>query len=429
LKSKTAWERGLILFTYVEALKAILSNIQPLEIEEKVLIKAAGQVLAEDVYADYDLPRHDISGPDGYAVIAKNIEMADKDNPATLQIIDTVRAGCMSRKAVTPGTAIRIMTGSDVPDGADCVVRFEDTDEPENKNGPNPDNPTSVKIYVNLASGTNIHKTGANIKGGDLLIPKTTVIGPPQLSSLAAIGRSSIKVIRRPKVAIITTGDELVRVGSPLPPGKKHNSNEVALRSLVSHNGGLPWVLGIARDDERSITYKMQKGLDADAIITTGGVSKGDYDLTRQVIGKMGKLLFSRINLAPGAAFAFGLAAKSPANVVPIFAISGPPPGCIVNFETLVRPALLKMRGLQKLSHPKIKAILKESVNNAGLRDTVRWTDLQRMEKGYQVKEHESSSMLAHLSTANSFIIAPAKTEIKAGEKITVWPLDWANAK
>ncbi len=416
------------MLTYEEALATVINNVRPLDIEEKSLTNVEGQVLAEDIYSDYTLPMRETSQPDGYAVKAGDIQNASKNNPVTLEIIDTVRAGYLSQKNVLPGTAIRIMTGSVIPEGADCVVRFEDTDEPENKNGPNLDNPTHVKIYISPAPGTNITKAGGNIKKGALLVTQNTMIGTAQLAALTATGKKQIKVIRRPKVAIITTGDELVKSGIPLTPGKAYDSNRVAIQSLVSHYGGIPRVLGFARDDEKSLLGKMQAGLAADAIITTGGVSRGDYDLVRLVIEKIGKLVFFRIKMGPGAAFAFGLAEKSNhrgKSVVPIFALSGPPQACMINFETLVRPALLKMRGILELNHPTVEALSEESIVNTRPMNFVRWTILKKTDSGYTVKQNNADSVLAQISAANSLTIIPAETSVKAGGKIHVLPLDW----
>jgi molybdopterin molybdotransferase len=215
-------------------------------------------------------------------------------------------------------------------------------------------------------------------------------------------------------------------VGRPLPPGKVYNANEVALWALVSRSGGIPRVLGIAHDDERSITYKMLKGLEADVIITTGGVSKGDYDLTRKVIGKMGKLLFSRILNGP--AFAFGLVEKpgtdNENSIVPIIAIEGPPPGCLIDFEILVRPALLKMRGILELGHPAVEAVCEESMADARPMSAYRWTVLKKTESGYTVGQSNDSGLVLR-ATANSLTIIPAGTILKTGDKIPVWPLDW----
>ncbi len=412
--------------TYAEALDTILSNVKTLEAEDRPLGQALGQVLAEDVYSDYDLPLRDTAAFDGYAVQSGDIRKAGPGTPVTLAIAGAVRAGYLYPKPVLPGTAIRIMTGSVVPEGADCIVRFEDTDEPGNKSGPNPHPPARVKVYISQAPGANINRSGSSIHRGSLLLARNTLIGPPQLSALAAIGRRSVKAIRRPRVAIITTGDELIRPGTPLSPAKTYNGNEVALRSLVLHYGGAPSVLGIARDTESALASRMQKGLAADAIITSGGVSRGDYDLVRLVIGRMGRVVFHRVEMRPGASFAFGLAKKPPKGEIPVFALSGPPSASIVNFETLVRPAILKMRGLQDLRHPAVEAAIEEAAANRTPVDHVSWTDLQRGDEGYRVRQLDRGGLLANMAAANSLTVIPGGAQIEAGEQVQVLPLDWS---
>jgi molybdopterin molybdotransferase len=414
------------MVTYSEALEIILNNIQPSGVEEKSVVDAEGQVLAEDVYAEYDFPLTDIASPDGYAVIAKDIEKAAKNNPVILHIIETVRAGVLSQKTVTPGTAIRIMTGSVIPQGADCVVKFEDTDEPENKNGPNPNNPALVKIYVSQEPGKYIQKAGVSLKKGALLVKRGVVIGPAQLIPLLTSGTNRVKVVRRPRVAIISTGDELIKIGDPLAPGQAVNSNEAVLRSLVSHAGGIPQVLGIARDTEKSITAKLQKALAADMILTSGGVSRGDYDLVRTVLGKMGKVLFSHIKNGP--AFVFAVVEK-PADgdsrtTIPVFGIGGPPLGTLIEFERLIRYGLLKMRGVQEITHPSIEAICDESIAGIKALSPIRWTILRQTATGYSVGQSDAVG-LAQRATANSLTIIPIETVLRAGDKVQVLPLDW----
>jgi len=413
--------------TYSEALETILNNIRSLDVEEKALAQAEGQVLAGDVRTEADYPLKAISGPDGYAVRAEDIKSAGKDRPVVLKIIDTVRAGRLSRKTVKPGTAIRIMTGSVVPDGADCVVPFEETDEPGNKSGPNPARPTAVKVYFSPAPGSNIIPAGSAVKKGEMVIPGGTLIGLPQISALASTGISRVKVVRRPRAAIITTGDELVRLGATLSPAKTYNSNEVALRSLVAHCGGLPRVLGIARDSEPSLAQKIEAGLAMDVVLTTGGVSKGDYDLVRRVLGQYGEILFAKIN--PGPAFAFGLLERTADDggkaIVPVFAIEGPPSGCLIDFEMLVRPALQKMRGIKELAHPAVMAVSREAVTNTRPGSLFRWTVLQQTETGYSVSLKDGVNPLYQKAAANSLTIIPPGAAVRSGEKIPVWPLDW----
>lgn len=419
------------MISYDDAVQMVLQNTDVLEAEEKPLLDCVGRVSAEDVHADISLPQSDISGPDGYAVRSTDIAGAGMPTPATLKIIETVRAGCLPRKEVVPGTAARIMTGSVIPEGADCVVRFEDTDEPKDKNGPNTMNPKVVKIYVSQPVGANIRKAGSNIPEGFPVLPGGTVIGPAQISALASIGRATVKVMRCPVIAVIATGDELVNTGRPLPPGKAYNSNTAAVTSLITHYGGIPKILGIARDRESSLLRKIQEGARvADAIITSGGVSKGDYDLVRLVLGKIGEVIFSRVKMGPGAAVAFGMVKRSSAGrhaSVPVFGLPGSPRGCLVNFETLVRPALLKMRGIIALDHPVVEATAVDSIPGRMPMPFVRFTYLKKKEGEHYVilNGDERIGPLASMVTANSMTIVPEGSMIKAGERIPVLPLDW----
>jgi molybdopterin molybdotransferase len=345
--------------------------------------------------------------------------------------METVRAGVLPSLRVKPGTAARVMTGSVLPKGADCVVRFEDTDEPPDKNGPNQNSPSVVKIFEAAEAGDNILEPGEVVKRGTLVVPKGTIIGSAQMSALITIGKTAIKVHRRPVIAVIATGDELMASGKPLKQGKSYNSNTAALIALISHHGGIPKVLGIARDNQASLQKKIEQGLTADAIISSGGVSKGDFDLVRLVLGKIGKVVFATINMGPGRAVTFGLvnrnAGKGKQNPIPMFALSGPPAGCLVNFETLVRPGLRKMLGYPVLRHPEIEAQAVDSATMKAPFPFVKWTKLEGTETGYQVRFSAAPfpGFLPALASANSFTILPKGASINPGDKVQVLPLDF----
>jgi molybdopterin molybdotransferase len=419
------------MLSYDDAVKTILDNVRKSDAVNKPLLDCVGHVAAEDMYADFDLPQLPISGPDGYAVRSQDIKWASPHNHVILRISATARAGCILKRTLNPGTAIRIMTGAVLPNGADCVVRFEDTDEPADKNGPNKNNPSKVRIYVAARPGDNIRPAGSHVRKGTLILPKGTLIGPAQISALAAIGKKSLEVVRRPVIAVIATGDELVSLGNPLAPGKTYNCNTAAIASLVAHYGGIPKILGIARDSEAALISKIRRGMGSDVIITSGGVSKGDYDLVRLVLGKLGKLVFSRIKMGPGAAVAFGVINRPSANgkdpVIPVFSLAGPPAGCLINFETLVRPALLKMCGLTTVAHPLVEAIALDSVPEKKRIAFVKYTHLQEMDGKYGVTFNidKKISMLASMAAANSLTIIPEGSVVKAGDKIQVLPLNW----
>ena len=415
------------MINYEDALKIILNNVRSMDTEEKQLLRARGQVLAEDIYAGIDLPGMASSGPDGYAVRSADIQGADKQNPVILRIIETARAGRLPQKNVTPGTAIRIMTGAVLPAGADCVVRFEDTDEPENKNGPNKLNPQIVKIYVTAKPGTNVRPVGSNLKKGSVVLSQGTVIGPAQISIMTLIGQTNVKVHRRPVIAVIATGDELAKPGSTLSAGKTWDANTGAVTALVSHFGGIPRILGFARDNEVSLTRKILRAMTADVIITSGGVSKGDYDLVRLVLAQLGELHFARIKMGPGASFAFGTVGNDTQKTIPFFALSGPPWGCLINFETLVRPALLKMLGRTDVDHPVVEAVATDAITDKKPMSFVKWTLLKKVGGRYHVTLNlpDSSGAFFASAAANSLTIIPAGNMVQPGDKIPVLPLDW----
>lgn len=420
------------MIDYGEALRLVLEHTRVLEVEERPLPECAGRVSADDIYAGFDLPLSDRSAPDGYAVRSVDIAGASKDTPVTLRIAQTVRAGRAPRGIVKPGTAFRIMTGSVLPEGADCVVRFEDTDEPVDKNGPNKANPAKVAVYLAASPGANVIRAGNSIRKGGLLLPGGTVIGPAQISALISSGRAAVRVVRPPVIAIAATGDELVSPGKPLHPARSYNSNTAAVAALVSHYGAIPKALGIARDKEASIRDKILRGMAADAIITSGGVSKGDYDLVRLVLGKSGEVVFARIKMGPGASVAFGLAERpaeggEKAAAIPVFALAGPPSGCMINFETLVRPALLKMQGYSDVAHPSVVATATDSMPRKMPMAFVRWTLLEQSDGEYRVTLDLAGKKgpLAAMASANSLTIVPEGTIVKAGDRIGVLPLDW----
>jgi molybdopterin molybdotransferase len=410
--------------TYNEALKIVLDCVHTLEPERKKTTESTGQILAEDILSDYDFPQVDCSGPDGYAVRSADIKEASSENPVTLRIIGTIRAGHLPKKTVKAGTAMRIMTGAVMPQGADCVVRFEDTDEPGNKNGPNRNNPSKVKIFLAVAPGANIFGKGKQIAKGTTVFNKGKAIGPAQISILQLLGKSAIEVIRRPEIAVISSGDELINAEATLSPGKTYDCNGPAVSALIKHYGGIPKRLGIARDNEKSILNKLQMAMTADIIVMSGGVSKGDYDLTRITLAKIGEVKFSRINMGPGASFAFGIIKRKADGAkevsVPVFALSGPPAGCLINFETLVRPALLKMMGYSRLEHPFVEARTQDAAPDKRKMSFVRWSNVEKTDGGYEVKFNPRG-----MGTANSLTIVPEETSVQEGDTIPVLPLDW----
>jgi len=231
-----------------QALEKVLSYAGVLGSTEQPVLDCLGQVLAEDIYSDINVPPRDNSAMDGYAVRAEDTRGASSQSPRVLRVIGTVSAGSIPEDEVKPDTAIRIMTGAPVPGGADSVVRFEDTDELQRKGDPG-----EIGILAEVKSGTDMRRAGEDIAQGSIVLRQGTIIRPSVIGVLASLGRSTVKVIRRPVVAILATGDELVEIDRTLPPGKIYNSNTYSVAALVRRYGGVPRLLGIASDSEDSL--------------------------------------------------------------------------------------------------------------------------------------------------------------------------------
>ncbi|MBI5343996.1 MAG: molybdopterin molybdotransferase MoeA, partial [Deltaproteobacteria bacterium] len=317
-----------------EAIGIILEEIKPLKAEETDVLSALDRVLAEDVFAARPNPPWDNSAMDGYALISSDIKGAGPDSPAILNVIYDLPAGSDPKEAVKKGTAVRIMTGAPVPEGADAVVMVENTAK-----GPD----DTVLIRVMARPGENIRKSGEDFKAGELVVKAGSLIRPAEVAMLATIGRPKVKVRRRPRVAIISTGTELVNIDEVPSKGKITNSNGYMLSALVAEAGAEPVHLGIAKDTKEALLEKLGAALSSDCIITSGGVSVGDYDFVKDVLKEMGShMLFWKVALKPGKPLAFGVIGGKPA-----FGLPGNPISSLVSFEQFVRPALLKMAGVK----------------------------------------------------------------------------------
>ena len=292
-----------------EALAKVLSCVEILKPEQKPILDCLGQVLAEDVYSTIDIPPLDNAAMDGFALRAEDSRDASEPSPRYLVVVGEIAAGSMPLKEVEPGTAIRIMTGAPLPEGADAVVKFEDTDEVSRKSSGK--DLSHIGILCQAKKGSNVRRRGEDVAKGELVLSKGSVLRPQEIGALAALGHSTALVVRRPVVAILATGDELIDVGRPLPPGKIHNSNTYTIAGAVSRYGGIPKILGIGRDSVRSLTEKIDESLDADMLITSGGVSKGDYDMVKDVLAEQGEIGFWTVCMKPGKPIAFGVISRA----------------------------------------------------------------------------------------------------------------------
>jgi molybdopterin molybdotransferase len=350
---------------------------------------------------------------DGYAVGSEDIQEASSRHPVRLEVIEDLPAGFLSKKKLEKGQAIRIMTGAPIPGGADTVVPVEDTKKEDRL----------VLILTPTLRGEHIRKAGEDVKKGECVIAAGDLIGPAEIGMLASLGRSSVAVYQRATVAILCTGEELVDVDGDLDGIKIVSSNSYSLAAQVKDCGAIPIQLGIARDRKDEIKEKLLQGLRADVLISSAGVSVGDYDFVKDVLGDLGvEIVFWRVAMKPGMPVVFGTIQGKP-----VFGLPGNPVSSMVSFEQFVRPSLLKMMGYRQLFRPVIDAILKENVQKMpGRRHFIR--ALVSLEKGqYFVTPTgaQGSGILQSMIKANGLLVIHEDREtVKAGETIKVQLLD-----
>jgi molybdopterin molybdotransferase len=401
------------MITVEEALNKILFRIQSLGFEKVSLLESLGRVAGEDVHARRDIPPLDNSGMDGYAVRAIDIEKASKDLPARLEVIEDLPAGFISQKTLRQGQAIRIMTGAPIPKGADTVVPVEETQ----KEG------SHVFIFNAAPSGEHLRKAGEDVRRGVRVISKEDVLRPAEIGMLAAMGRSSVSVFQRPQVAILCTGEELVDVDEPLEGAKIVSSNSYTLAAQVKECGALPVQLGIAGDRKEEVVEKLRQGLRADVLISSAGISVGDYDFVKEALKDLGmELVFWRVAMKPGKPMAFGTIHGKP-----VFGLPGNPVSSMVSFEQFVRPALLRMMGHRQIFRPVIDATLLDEIHQEpGRRHYLRGVVSFKNDR-YVVTTTgaQGSDILNSMVRANGLIVISEDQEcVRAGEKVNVQLLD-----
>lgn len=416
-----------------EALEKVLAQIDTLPEEERPILECLGQVLARDVSSNINIPPLDNTAMDGYAVQAKDTLGAAKNTPRFLRVIETLAAGAVSRQAVTPGTAIRIMTGAPIPRSADSIVIFENTDEPlRQESTGDRQTPGKIGVLMEAKPGDNIRRAGEDVTRGQMVLKQGTVIRPAEVGILASLGLSRVAVIRRPVIAVLATGDELTEIGEPLSPGKIYNSNTFSMAALVLRYGGIPKFLGIARDNEKSLIDKIHQASDADMLLTSGGVSAGDYDIVKDILAREGEIGFWTVRQKPGKPMAFGIIrGKGPhgeTRNVPHLGLPGNPVSSMVTFELYVRPAILKMMGKQKLAKPMIEATMEEPAKNSDGRRVFARAIVTRHDGKYfaRLTGAQGSGILTSMSRANGLVIVPEdRDKVDAGEMARVIMLDW----
>ncbi len=415
-----------------EALERILGYVSVLEPEEKPTLDALGQVLAEDVTSDMDIPPLDNTAMDGYAVRAADTLGATPENPTRLRVVGELAAGYLHEGEVAPGTAVRIMTGAPLPSGADAVVPFEDTNESTSHAfGRFSKAVDSVLICKAVRSGANVRRAGEDVARQSLVMRRGTTLRPAQIGLLASLGRATVRVIRRPVVAVLSTGDELTEVGQPLRPGAIYDSNSYSVAAMIVQNGGIPRIVGIARDTVEDLTAKIRQGLDADILITSAGVSRGDYDVVKDVLAREGEVDFWTVRMKPGKPLAFGAFASGERRV-PHIGLPGNPVSSMLTFELFGRPALFKMMGKTRWQRPTVRAISEDRIaNNDGRRVFARAVVSQRDGRYYaSLTGPQGSGILTSMSLANALAVVPEDVPaVEPGDEVSVIMLDWTQGE
>jgi molybdopterin molybdotransferase len=411
-----------------DALDRILSHFRVLDAEERPLTDTLGQTLAEDVSSLVDIPPLANSAMDGYAVQSRDVTRASAATPVTLRVIGKVAAGEIPAVSVRAGTAVRIMTGAPVPDGADAIVPFEDTDEIERRRA-GPASADRIAIRHPAGAGENVRRAGLDVARGSIVLRAGTAMRPGEIGVAASVGRRTLRVVRRPAVAIIATGDELAEPGGPAPAGKIFNSNSYSVAALVAKYGGVAYPLGIAGDTVDSLNAVLDRALRHDFVITSAGVSKGDYDVVKDVLASRGQIALWSVRMRPAKPLAFGTLRGPDMRPVPLLGLPGNPVSAVVAFEQFARPAIRLMMGKKELAKPTVEAIMDEAiVNHDGRRVYARVVVTRAATGEYRARltGDQSSNILTSIAAANGLAICHEdRRSVDVGQKAVVQMLDW----
>jgi molybdopterin molybdotransferase len=397
-----------------EAQKIILDSVRSLDCETIPIMEAYNRILYEDIVSDMMIPPADDSAMDGYAIIANDTHGASRNKPVRLRIIGEIQAGAsIIGKRVLNGTAIRIMTGAAIPEGADSVIQFEEAKEEAGY----------VKIFKESVKYGNCKPAGENIGKGDKVLQKGDRLRSADVGILASLNYDAVKVYRQPTVSIISTGDELAEIGEEIRIGQIRNVNAYTLHSEVRKYNALPRYLGIARDTKKDTKEKLLTALESDVVISTGGVSMGKYDFVKEIYADLNiEILFEWINVKPGRPCTFGKKGNKL-----IFGLPGYPVPTLTSFIQFVRPALLRLMGATKINKPIVSAFLEKDVSKrSGTVNLLRGHFTIKNNEFYvSTTGNQKSSILRSMSKANCLIVIPENSrELKAGEKVAIQLID-----
>jgi len=407
------------VITVEEARELVLARIAALDTERVALLDALGRVLGEDVVSDIDVAPFDNSAMDGYAVRAVDVADASADSPVVLDVVEYIPAGVAPTVTVATGEASRIMTGAPMPEGADAVVMIERTEAGAADGAPG----GTVEILAPVKAGENVRYRAEEVRAGEAVLVKGEVVGAAAIGLAASVGHQTLTVNRRPRVAIVSTGDELVEVSERPGPGQIRNSNSYSLAAQVLAAGAEPHTLGIARDNVEHTRSLLGRASEFDLMITTGGVSMGDLDVVKGVLEEIGELEFWKVAMRPGAPQTFGTIGGTP-----FFGLPGNPTSTMVGFELFVRPAIRKMAGFATLDRPRVSATLSHDVRKKAARRyfmRARLTKVADCTYSVAVSGNQSSALLTAMHRGNCLLSLPeGKDFFPAGCEVECIRLD-----
>jgi molybdopterin molybdotransferase len=400
------------------ARERILSHFQPVTTETLPLAGCYNRVLAQDIAATSDLPPFNNSSMDGFAVRAADVLDAAADSPRSLRVVADIPAGSHPTLTLAPGQAARIMTGAPLPDAADAVVPVEDTNF-DNRDAGTPA-PDEVQIFRSAKSGANVRLRGMDLHARDIVLNKGRVLKPQDLGLLAMLGFAKILVYRKPRIALFSSGDELLPVDAPLEEGKIRDSNSYTLAALIEEAGAEVIRLGVAKDNPDSVKALLEKAveLNVDLIVSSAGVSVGAFDFVKQVIESNGKMDFWRVNMRPGKPVAFGEYKR-----IPFIGLPGNPVSSFVGFEVFVRPTLKRLRGASDGGRQTVRVQCEEQIDSDGRESYLR-AQIHEEEGNFiaRLTGHQGSGNLHSLVQANALLIIPAGVKcVPAGQEVNAW--------
>ncbi len=405
--------------TVEQARELLLERVHPLEVERVDLLEALGRVLAQDMRSDIDVAPFDNSAMDGFAVRAADLATASEETPARLRVIEHIAAGDAPTLTVGSGEAARIMTGAPVPQGADAVVMVEYSEAVEGDGGTG----SLVALSRAVVKGENVRKQGEEVRAGDVVLNAGETVGAAGIGLLASTGHAQVPVYRRPRVAVISTGSELVEVDQTPGPGKIRNSNSYSVSAQVAAAGAIPLRFGIVPDDMQATRDAFTRAAaEADFIVTSGGVSVGDFDYVKPVLEELGELMYCKVAMRPGNPQTMGVISG-----VPFFGLPGNPTSTFVGFEMFVRPAIRRMLGHTALDRPVTLARLAHDVRKKPDRRYYLRGRISRGADGLEValSGSQSSALLTAAHRGNCFMVLPeGEQQFSTGQIVECIRLD-----